>query len=169
MQVLVTGGSGFIGRHLIAFLHKKGVKVCELQNLLTPPEEIGPVDHIFHLAAKTSIPESWIKPEDYLQINGIGTFKMLQVAQKTGCSLTYLSTYPPSGVSPHFYGLSKHFGEELCAFFPGSRHNSAPRKRLRPSTKGLLFDPLHSFASFGPVLIRCHRQRSSPLQGFHLY
>ncbi|MDH5523642.1 MAG: NAD-dependent epimerase/dehydratase family protein [Desulfobulbaceae bacterium] len=71
MKVLVTGASGFTGRHLVDFLNSKGCEVfslgrtkvlnathfplsdvCDRQKILSVVQQVRP-DHLFHLAGST--------------------------------------------------------------------------------------------------------------------
>ena len=68
-EVVITGGSGFIGRHLSKYLQKKfcvislnseTIDVTSIQDIeLLNGKNIK---HIVHLAGKTFVPESWEKP-----------------------------------------------------------------------------------------------------------
>lgn len=103
--VVVTGGAGFIGSHLVDRLLSLGYKVIVLDDLSTGKlENVNPkaklvicniaksttdflceqtknVDIVFHLAAKTSVQESIENPEMYNEINVGGTLKMLEVCR----------------------------------------------------------------------------------------
>ena len=106
-NVIVTGGAGFIGSHLVDKLISKGIKVRVLDNLLTGKKEnINPkadyynldiadleeyrfeifedIDTIFHLAATTSVQESIENPILYNLVNITGTANLLQAAKSTG-------------------------------------------------------------------------------------
>ncbi len=103
-KVVVTGGAGFIGSHLVDELVKQGVEVTILDNLSTGKKQnINPkaefidcdifkdtygdlifllngADTVFHLAAKTTVQESIEKPSLYNNINVIGTLNLLEAA-----------------------------------------------------------------------------------------
>lgn len=106
-NVIVTGGAGFIGSHLVDKLISKGINVRVLDNLSTGKKEnINPkaeyyaldvsdlenyrfeifenIDTIFHLAAVTSVQESIENPILYNMVNTIGTSNILQAAKSTG-------------------------------------------------------------------------------------
>ncbi len=105
-HVLVTGGAGFIGSHIVAKLVGLGANVSILDNLSTGFEKnIAPVkdqitliqnditnkdacinaaknmDVIFHLAAFVSVPKSLEDPFDCYNINVNGTINMLEAAR----------------------------------------------------------------------------------------
>ena len=105
-KVIVTGGAGFIGSHLVNKLIEQEVKVIVLDDCSTGKyKNINPkacyinidittidlnqflnketdIDVIFHLAAKTTVQESINKPEYYNNVNVKGTLNMLILANK---------------------------------------------------------------------------------------
>ncbi len=111
MKVLVTGGAGFIGSHLVDRLAKDGHEVIVLDNFatgrsenlakhygspnlnlqqidITDREDIQPhfrdVDWVFHLAALADIVPSIRQPMDYHQVNVDGTVNVLEAARLAG-------------------------------------------------------------------------------------
>jgi len=137
MNILVTGSLGFIGKHLTDRLKREGHRIQEfdlhigditrpdaLQNYLT-----SQIDHVFHLVGKTFVPESWTNPGLYYLINIQSTNIVLEFCHKTGCSLTYVSSYlygqpkylpinkdhPLAATNP--YGHSKLLAEQMVTYF----------------------------------------------------
>jgi len=109
MKVIVTGGAGFIGSHLIDALVEKGHEVTVLDNLTTGKlknithhiekgnitfikgdirntktlnKALKNADAVMHLAALISVEESIKKPLLYHQVNATGTLKLLKTAAK---------------------------------------------------------------------------------------
>lgn len=126
MKILITGSSGFVGSHLSKRL-KDGHEIIpydlkEGKDILdegTLNEHMKDVDVVVHLAALVSQPESWKKPKEYFQTNGIGTHKIVASAIKNGVRrIIYTSSaavYDPT--TP--YGASKKRGEGVCEVFKG--------------------------------------------------
>jgi nucleoside-diphosphate-sugar epimerase len=95
--VLVTGASGFIGRHLVARLDQLGKRVVRVSrqdgfDILRDKLPVQGVDHVFHLAARTGVPEAWRSTLDYLDTNVLGTARMLEQCRDQ-CSVTFVSGY----------------------------------------------------------------------------
>ncbi len=106
MRVLVTGGAGFIGSHLVDVLIERGDEVKIIDNLLTGKQEnlnpkaeflkldirdldeIRPhferMEAVFHLAAWPRIPVSIEKPAETHAINATGTLNVLIAARDAG-------------------------------------------------------------------------------------
>jgi nucleoside-diphosphate-sugar epimerase len=108
MEVLITGGSGFIGRalaerlagrHHVTLLARKGGEGV-LQGDVTRPESItglGPFGVIYHLAAE--LDES-LRYESLYRVNVLGTTNVLRMARGMGARLIYMSTAGVLGPTP---------------------------------------------------------------------
>lgn len=101
-RILVTGASGFAGRHLMASAAFAGVEFATLQcvdirdrsALDAQVASIKP-DHVIHLAAQSFVPRSFEDPAGTLEVNLMGTLNLLQSLDKVGFSGRFL--YVSSG------------------------------------------------------------------------
>jgi nucleoside-diphosphate-sugar epimerase len=120
---LVVGGSGFVGRHLVAQLGSLGkdVRAVSLSagfDLLRQELPLAGVGHVFHLAARTGVAEASEEPLGYLETNTHGTARIVEQCREKGCSLTFLSSFRPDGeAAPNPYVLSKTLAEQICLFY----------------------------------------------------
>lgn len=106
MKILVTGGAGFIGSHIVEHYCKQH-QVCVLDNFRTGSLKnldgfdfqlidasindrlavraaLKGVDIVFHLAAMVSVPESVLKPIECNETNVIGLLTVLEEAANAG-------------------------------------------------------------------------------------
>jgi len=129
-KILVTGGCGFIGSHLVERLLKEGHRVTVIDNLCTgktdnlkavlthPCLELINVDicdrgkispyfrdkeWVFHLAALADIVPSIEKPENYFSANVQGTFNVIEACRKAGIK-KFIYT-----ASSSCYGLTQEY------------------------------------------------------------
>jgi UDP-glucose 4-epimerase len=137
MNIMVTGGAGFIGTNLIKRLLKDGHKVVSLDNYSTGTEknhQEGCVYHdvdirdavdfdffmekpdvIYHLAALPRIQPSFEYPALTLEIGMLGTMNILEWARNKECKVIYAgSSSVHSGHYENPYTFSKVMGDELC-------------------------------------------------------
>jgi len=85
VRALVTGGGGFVGRHLGTHLGSMGDEVIsiDLEVDVADPEAITAAvldaqpDAIYHLAALSHVGESWGSPAEVLRVNVLGTAALL--------------------------------------------------------------------------------------------
>lgn len=95
--VLVTGANGFIGTHLVRALRAVGHAVSTHStregNITNCPLNFEDVGHVFHLAGKTFVPDSWSTPLGFYAVNVLGTVNVLEFCRAGGASLTLMSSY----------------------------------------------------------------------------
>ncbi|MCX8008440.1 MAG: SDR family oxidoreductase [Patescibacteria group bacterium] len=113
---LVTGGSGFIGSHLVDVLLERNYKVLVIDNLITGTEknilhhkqnenfsfihrdvrdvlEIqGSIEYIFHLASPASVIDYQKYPEETALVNSVGTRNLLLIAKEKKSRFLFAST-----------------------------------------------------------------------------
>lgn len=116
MDILVTGGAGFIGSHLCDKLLMLGHSVTVMDNLLTGSTDniqhllgnksfqfikhdvIEPIpsgsrwDGIFHMASPASPVGYWTYPLETMLVNSTGTYNLLKHAAATGARFLLTST-----------------------------------------------------------------------------
>ena len=133
MNVLVTGGSGFLGRRLVELLRAAGTEVhapgrseLDVATGIFPDLSVGVV---IHLAARTFVPDSWVDPAGFYRVNTQGTVNVLDYCRRTKARLIYVSSYcygiptklPISEQAPlrpnNPYAFSKVAAEKACQFF----------------------------------------------------
>lgn len=126
MRAVVTGGSGFLGSHLVDRLLDQGHEVLVLDNFITGrPENLvqhthnarlevrradvtefiavdGPVDYVFHFASPAS-PADFVRfPIQVLKAGALGTHKALGLAKHKGAKFLLASTSEVYG-DPHVH------------------------------------------------------------------
>lgn len=119
MQVLVTGGAGFIGPHIIDRLVKRGDSVRVFDNLssgdlsnvsryigagaielvkgdVRDRAAVGKAakgcELIYHLAAQSSVPKSTEDPQADMEVNIGGTHNVLMAARECGAKVVFASS-----------------------------------------------------------------------------
>src|SRR5215213_9079688 len=96
MRALITGGLGFVGRHLENHLRACGDDVTSLDRHSDPSIDItdGPAtaaaiadarpDAVYHLAGWADVGGSWKDPLTVLRINAEGTLNVLEACRAAG-------------------------------------------------------------------------------------
>jgi UDP-glucose 4-epimerase len=117
MRYVVTGGAGFIGSHITEKLVEQGHDIIIIDNLNTGKEKnlelvknkieffkgsildyklldeiTQEVNGVFHQAALASVQDSFTKPDEYHQVNVIGTKNIFELSRKNKFKVVYASS-----------------------------------------------------------------------------
>ncbi|HEX5417327.1 MAG TPA: UDP-glucuronic acid decarboxylase family protein [Chloroflexota bacterium] len=154
MRALIAGGAGFVGSHLCDWLIQHGDEVVCVDNLITGQSENvahletqrrfqylsadivepitvdGPIDAIFHLASPAS-PVGYLRnPLKTLQVNSVGTNRLLDLAREKGAKFLLASTSEAYGdplihpQSEEYWGNVNPVGVRAC-YDEGKRFGEA--------------------------------------------
>lgn len=113
-RILVTGGAGFIGSHLVDQLLESGHSVVSLDNLFTGRKQnfrqhldnpdfefirhdvtepiLLEVDHVYHMACPASPVHYQFNPVKTVKTNVMGTINMLGICNRVGARILLAST-----------------------------------------------------------------------------
>ena len=140
MKALVTGGSGFLGHHIVKELVKHSIEtvvydLCEpsgisadknIHSLCTYikgdvldcellTKAMQGCDYVFHTAAIADVDQARKIPRKTIEVNVIGTTNCLEAARDVQVKrFLFASTVYVSGNRGSFYRLSKQTCESLC-------------------------------------------------------
>lgn len=95
--ILVTGADGFVGRHLLAELGEYAVPfeadLRVTEEVAEAVRTVGP-GAVVHLAAVSSVGESWANPAETWEVNAIGTVNVVEalLAARPSARLLFAST-----------------------------------------------------------------------------
>ena len=131
MKFVVTGGAGFVGSNLVKLLINEGHTVIVIDNLAKGKKSnlesvineiefyeldirdyeslknvLKNIDGVFHQAALTVVQDSFDKPEEYHEVNVVGTENRFKLANKNNFKGVYASSSSGYG-SYGRYGYNK--------------------------------------------------------------
>ena len=149
-QVVVTGGAGFVGSHLVDRLLERGHRVTVVDNLATGRREnlahhagqerltclwqdlcdgvhvAGPVEAVFHLASPASPADFDRIPLEILRVGSLGTERALELAREKGARFLLASTSEVYG-DPEVFPQPESYWGRVNPIGPRSVYDEAKR------------------------------------------
>lgn len=119
-KVLITGNRGFIGTNLTGYLIARGYDVKGWntehgQNIFDSyfEDAVKKTDIVVHLAAKTSVPNSFKNPKETFHTNVLGTARVVEFCMKYNKKLIFPSSASIFHEELSPYAKSKKMAEEI--------------------------------------------------------
>ncbi len=175
MKCLVTGGTGFIGSHLIEALLAKDMQVTTLVQY-TFNGDLGWIDHlkdgvniiygdirdpgtvaravhgndcVLHLAASISIPYSYQNPREVIETNVLGTLNVLEATRAYGSRMIHTSTSEVFG-TPKTVPINEQHPVKPQSPYAASKAAADRICEAYRCSYGLPITILRPFNTFGP-------------------
>ena len=171
MKVLVTGGAGYIGSHVVLALCEEGNNVVVLDDLSTGNREavdkralfiqgstlndddlskgLNDVDAVIHLAAFKAAGESMIHPEKYSYNNITGTITLLNAMVKQGVNKFIFSSTAAVYGYPKYLPLDENHPLEPINYYGFTKLEIERILKWYGELKGLRFAALRYFNAAG--------------------
>lgn len=173
MKVLVTGGAGFIGSHIVDSLIEKGFEVCvvddlsggnrknincnakfyeeDIENaeLMDIFREEKP-DYVIHEAAQICVENSLKDPVDDAMINIIGSVNVLEACRQTGVKKIL---YPASAAifgEPQYLPIDEAHPLDMISPYGVSKHAVEHYLEVYKKLYGLEYNVLRYSNVYGP-------------------
>lgn len=173
MKILVTGGAGFIGSHIVEHFQREVTEIRVLDNLRTGYRDnlegldctfiegsitdrdtvkraVKDIDYIFHMAAMVSVPESMSNIHECIEINVNGLLKLLEEASAAGVKkIVFASSAAIYGNNPTVPKVETMYPEPMSPYaitkLDGEHYLEMFRNEGRIQTTSVRF-----FNVFGP-------------------
>lgn len=174
-RVLVTGGAGFIGSHLVEELVRRGDWVRVLDNFSSGRREnlrslgeavevlegdlrdanqvraaVRDVEMIFHQAAFISVPESMRDPETCFAVNVGGTVALLEAARQSGVRKVVLASSTAIYGEAETFPISEELPPQPLSPYALSKQMDELYARFYTQVFGLPVVALRYFNVYGP-------------------
>jgi len=175
MKIMVTGGAGFIGSHVVDACLGAGHDVSVVDDLSTGKRQhvdtrarlyvadicdqealervfaLEQPEAICHLAAKADVRESVDHPVLYAQVNIIGSLVLLELARKYGCrKMVYASTGGAVYGEPEYLPVDEEHPANPLDPYGASKHHVEHYLDIYRALYGLDFTVLRSANTYGP-------------------
>ncbi len=175
MKILVTGGAGFIGTHVVDAFLAAGHDVAIVDDLSTgrrenanPAARLYQVDLrdgealdrvlaserpevIAHQAARANVRESMVKPVLYADVNILGSLRLLEAARQCGVrKIIYASTGGAVYGEPEYLPVDEAHPVHPLDPYGASKHHVEHYLQLYRQNYGLQYTNLRYANVYGP-------------------
>lgn len=172
MRILVTGGAGYIGSHVVKELSKRNYEILVVdsmekgnkKNLFLEHEFIQgeiqndevlkkvfskPIDAVFHFAAWKAAGESMTHPEKYAMNNINGTLKLLVAMLENNCKYFIFSSSAAVYGTPKYLPLDENHPLEPENYYGSTKLQIEQNLKWFDKLRGLKFAALRYFNAAG--------------------